>query len=109
MSAFSPRALGQSFSKQPKITCHIVIRSSWGQTRQLQEIWVQIELLEVCMPNTAKIRFDQDFEACILPQRPGSVVPLAIFVSVSTPVDFYVLVIELQNCNLLFSVLMYFF
>ena len=34
---------------------------------------------------------------------------LAIFVSVSTPIDFYVLVIDLQNCKLLFSVLMYLF
>ena len=48
-SAFSLRALGQSFSKQPKITCHIVIRSSWGQTRQLQESWVRIKLVEVCL------------------------------------------------------------
>ena len=31
-SAFSLKALGQLFSKQPKITCHIVIKSSWGQT-----------------------------------------------------------------------------
>ena len=48
-SAFSLKALGQLFSKQPKITCHIVIKSSWGQTRQLQKNWVQIELVEVCV------------------------------------------------------------
>ena len=54
----------------------------------------------------AKHSQDEDFEARILPQCPGSVMHLAIFVSVSTPVDFYVLVIELQNCELLFSVLM---
>ena len=46
-SAFSPTALGQLFSKQPKITYHIVIKRSWSQTRQLQESWVQIELVEV--------------------------------------------------------------
>ena len=39
-SAFSLKALGQLFSKQPKITYHIVIKRSWSQTRQLQESWV---------------------------------------------------------------------
>ena len=48
-SAFSPRALGRLFSKQAKIICHIVIKSSWGQTRQLKENWVKIELVEVCI------------------------------------------------------------
>ena len=35
--------------------------------------------------------------------------PLAIFISLSTPIDFYVIVINIQNCKLLFSVLMYLF
>ena len=47
-SAFSPKGPQSILLKQPKITCHNIIKSPWGQTRQLQKKWVQIELVEVC-------------------------------------------------------------
>ena len=37
--AFSLQALGQSFQKQPKITCHNAMNSSWGQTSELKNVF----------------------------------------------------------------------
>ena len=50
----SQQALGQLFQKEVKNTCHDAMNSSWDQTSELQNKWVQSELVEVCWPESEK-------------------------------------------------------